>query len=65
MRSVGDLPLYAEQLIREKPDHWEYMLTAELLDFYLAPVMRAAGDLERGLILKRSARLPREEVYPG
>ncbi|QRM39476.1 hypothetical protein F3X89_17430 [Rhizobium rhizogenes] len=64
VRSVGDLPLYAEQLIREKPDHWEYMLTAELLDFYLAPVMRAAGDLERGLILKRSARLPREEVYP-
>jgi hypothetical protein len=64
VRSVGDLPLYAEHLIREKPDHWEYMLTAELLDFHLTPVMRMARDLEQGLVLKRSARLSRDEVFP-
>lgn len=52
LRSLGDLPLYAEQLIREKPPHWEYMLTAELLDFYIKPVMRSARDLQLGLISK-------------
>ncbi|MGZ9722811.1 hypothetical protein [Rhizobium miluonense] len=63
LKSLGDLPLYAEQLIREKPDHWEYMLTAELLDFHLAPVLRKARDLSQGLIVKPSAPLPRDEIF--
>ncbi|KQX98730.1 hypothetical protein ASE23_24110 [Rhizobium sp. Root73] len=52
LRFLGDIPLYAEQLVREKPAHWEYLLTAELLDFYIKPVMRSARDLQLGLITK-------------
>jgi len=61
LRVLGELPLYAEQIVREKPSHWEYMLTAELLEFYLKPVLRAARDLEKGLVVRPRHLLPYEE----
>lgn len=60
--ALGLIPLYAEELIREKPNHWEYLLTAELLEHYLKPVMRRARDLELGLITKPRRPLANREV---
>lgn len=47
IRHFKDIPAYAEQIINERPDYWEFILTAELLDYYLKPVLRSARDLER------------------
>ncbi|MDQ1197418.1 hypothetical protein QE435_003128 [Rhizobium sp. SORGH_AS 787] len=60
---LGSIPLYAEQIIREKPPYWEYMLTAELLDYHLKPVLRAARDLELGLSVRPRIHLPRGEFF--
>ena len=42
------LPGFIRQLARERPDFWEYLLTAELLTHYLAPILRRARDLQSG-----------------
>lgn len=63
-REVGQLgliPLYAEQIVREKPPYWEFMLTAELLDYHLKPVLRAARDLELGLVVRPKVLLPYDD----
>jgi hypothetical protein len=44
----------AKQLVNDKPDHWEYKLTAELLRFGLRPVLRQWSDLDRGLYVRPS-----------
>lgn len=62
LEALGPLPYYAEELVREKPAHWEYLLTAELLDYYLKPVMRRARDLELSLVTKPRLILPDGEV---
>lgn len=62
LRSLGEIPLYAEQLIRQKPELWEFMLTAELLDYYLKPVLRSAEDLDLGLIVRPKRHLRSEEL---
>lgn len=60
---LGPIPLYAEQIVREKPPYWEYMLTAELLDFNLKPVLRAARDLELGLVVRPKILLAPEDFF--
>ena len=62
LEALGPLPPYAEELIRQKPDHWEYLLTAELLDHYLKPVMRRARDLELGLVTKQRKILANRDI---
>lgn len=55
------LPAFVREIIRDKPDYWEFLLTSELLDHYCAPVLRRGRDLQRGLTLKTMTMLPPEQ----
>lgn len=62
MASIGPLPPYAEELVRQRPSHWEYLLSAELLDHYLKPAMRRSRDIELGLVTKQRRMLARTDI---
>lgn len=42
----------AQQIAKNRPDLWEYLLTLELLRTKLAPVKREFANLERGLVYR-------------
>ena len=42
----------AQQIVIDKPDHWEYKLTIELLRTRMAPLLRRWQALEKGLYTK-------------
>lgn len=62
MEAFKKIPPFARQIIKDKPDYWEFMLTAELLEHYLHPVMQRASDLQRGLYAKPLVIVPPEMV---
>lgn len=43
-----DIPPFCKEIIRSKPGYWEYILTAELIDCKLQPILRAMNDISRG-----------------
>lgn len=47
----------AQQLALNRPDFWEYLLTAELLQSKVVQVRRNLTDLERGLVFKKTVRM--------
>jgi hypothetical protein len=47
----------AQQIIIDKPETWEYMLTAEMLRARLRSIMREYSELTRGLIYRPSSLL--------
>lgn len=53
--TARELPIFetcsylAQQIVIDKPDHWEYKLTIELLRSRLDPVLSRWKDLEGGL----------------
>lgn len=55
------LPPFIRQIIKDKPEFWEFILTAELLDHYCNPVIRHGNDLQRGLILKELKSIPSDQ----
>lgn len=61
LSSFSHLPAFLRQLIKDKPDYWEYLLTAELLDHYCKPIVRQGNDLKRGIILKELKFVPPEQ----
>lgn len=58
---LGDIPIFIKKIIEEKGDFWEYMATAELLEFYLSAPMRQASQLKRGLYAKAGKSLNFDE----
>lgn len=48
---------YALHLALNKPDHWEYLLTAELLQSKFDLIRRGFDELEKGLLYKRAAKM--------
>ncbi|MBV5259171.1 HNH endonuclease [Synechococcus moorigangaii CMS01] len=64
LEEFGSLSYLAERLILEKPDHWEYQLTAEVLRFEMAPILRRWDALKRGLYMRPMLRLSGEEFVP-
>jgi len=58
---LGDIPIFIKKIIEEKGDFWEYMATAELLEFYLSAPMRQASQLKRGLYAKARKSLNLDE----
>lgn len=61
MDEFNNLPPFIRQIIRDRGDHWEYLLTVELLDHLLAPIMRKAEYLRNGLWDHPINRLPAEQ----
>jgi hypothetical protein len=57
------MPPYIYEIAAEQPPYWEFMLTAELLDYRLKPVLRRVHDLRRGLVTRPSPSLAPEEFF--
>lgn len=62
LEALGKLSYLAERIVTEKGDHWEYRLIAEVLRYEMAPILRRARELERGLYIKPSRRIARDET---
>lgn len=48
---------YTKTLVKERPELWEFLLTAELLQEGLKSIDRGFSDLERGLVFSKSYRI--------
>jgi hypothetical protein len=59
---LGQLSYRAEQIILERPEHWEYKLTSEILRIKLGPVLQRWADLKTGLYTKNVKVVPPAEV---
>lgn len=64
MEEFGRISYLAERIILEKPDYWEFRLTAEVLRFEMAPILRRWHALKRGLYMKSSERVGNMETIP-
>jgi hypothetical protein len=60
LEEFGRLSYLAERLIIEKDDLWEYRLTAEVLRFEMAPILRRWNALKHGLYVKAYAEVERD-----
>lgn len=63
LEEFGRLSYLAERLIVEKGDYWEYLLTAEVLRYEIAPVVRRWNALKRGLYVKPFVRIEKEDSF--
>ena len=63
LEEFGRLSYLAERLIIEKGDYWEYLLTAEVLRYEIAPVLRRWNALKRGLYVKPLMRVERNDSF--
>src|SRR3546814_15474689 len=53
LRPFDGEPYWVRQIVLDKPDFWEYKLTAAILKTKLAPLHRQLMDLEGGLYVKK------------
>ncbi|MCU7250342.1 hypothetical protein [Pseudomonas koreensis] len=63
LEEFGRLSYLAERLILEKDEYWEYLLTAEVLRFEIAPTVQRWEALKRGLYTKQIKRIDKEETF--
>lgn len=64
LRDFPDIPGYVQELLLERPEKWEFRVTVELLDHYLAPVMRRSNQLRKGLYTLPARRVSAEDLLP-
>ncbi|HEX8843473.1 MAG TPA: DUF4062 domain-containing protein [Pyrinomonadaceae bacterium] len=53
----------AQQLALDRPDHWEYLLTEELLRAKLTQIRQSFNELNRGLAYRKSRSLNGREFF--
>ncbi|MEL7551802.1 hypothetical protein AAGV37_18155 [Pseudomonas protegens] len=63
LEEFGRLSYLAERIIIEKDIYWEYLLTAEVLRFEVAPATKRWEALKRGLYTKPVRRIDKEESF--
>ncbi|POA33365.1 MULTISPECIES: HNH endonuclease [unclassified Pseudomonas] len=63
LEEFGRLSYLAERLIIEKDAYWEYLLTAEVLRFEIAPTAQRWDALKRGLYTRSIQRIDREDSF--
>jgi hypothetical protein len=61
LERFGRLSYLAERLITEKDDFWEYHLTSEILRAEMGPTIQRWNALKRGLYLKESIRIEKND----
>ena len=63
LEEFGRLSYLAERLILEKGSYWEYLLTAEVLRYEIASIVRRWNALKRGLYVKPFSRITKEDSF--
>lgn len=61
LEEFGRLSYLSERLITEKNKYWEYLLTAEVLRYETAPIIRRWYALKRGLYVRPFVRVQKED----
>lgn len=64
LEKFGKLSYLAERLITEKDAYWEYHLTSELLRSEMGPVSQRWKALKRGLYLRESLKVGKNDFAP-
>jgi hypothetical protein len=62
IRAFEKTTYLAQQIILDKPEFWEYRLTAELLRSEMGAIQTKWKDLKRGLYVRKSANIQFEEI---
>jgi hypothetical protein len=62
--AFSGLSYLAEQIIIDKPEHWEYKLTSEMLRIRAGPVLKRWSSLKRGLYSNSIKVIPLSEALP-
>lgn len=62
LSSFSDYPFIIRRLIIDKPDGWEYRLTAELMNYLNNPIFRKFEDLKDGLYQKDLIFIDESEI---
>lgn len=63
LEEFGKLSYLAERLILEKDAYWEYLLTAEVLRYEMAAVVRRWNALKRGLYVRPLVRIEKADSF--
>jgi hypothetical protein len=64
LASFPEADYLAQQTILNKPDHWEYKLTAQLLRHFLSPIEERLRHLDEGFYALPVRRLRNDECFP-
>jgi hypothetical protein len=64
LEELGRLSYLAQRIVLEKDSWWEYQLTAEVLRFEMAPILKRWSALKRQLYLKPYIQISRGEFSP-
>lgn len=62
LEEFRDCSYLAQQIILDRPDHWEYKLTTELLRTMVEPVLARWSYLKRGLYTGQSNIIPPDQI---
>jgi hypothetical protein len=62
IEEFADTSYLAQQIILDKPLHWEYKLTAEILRAEFGPVAIRWDQLKRGMYVSRSSLISSDQV---
>jgi hypothetical protein len=62
LADLGPLTYRAEQVVIEKPEFWEHLLTLEVLRHKLGPVLQRWRDLDANLYVKIFPRVQQEDM---
>lgn len=63
LEQFNHYPPIIRRIVTDKPKHWEYRLTAELMRFLNKPLFRKLRDLHGNLYLKTQSHVEDEEVF--
>jgi len=63
LKDFGDYSPVIKRIIIDKPDGWEYRLTAELMRFLNEPVFRRLNDLKEGLYLRTIENIDSDKAF--
>jgi hypothetical protein len=62
LKEFADTSYLAQQIILDKPEHWEAKLTLEILRSELKPIATRWDQLNRGMYVRRVELIPSDQV---
>jgi hypothetical protein len=62
LRQFGNISPLAQQIILDRPDHWEYKLTLEILRSELGPIATRWDQLKRGMYVRAATLIAPDQI---
>lgn len=61
LREFSNYPAFIRAILREKPEHWQHMLTAELIDYHVSKYINKIDEINQNLVLLPKIIIPLSE----